>query len=122
MHVFCQDLLEDEDHTVRQVSVTGVSQVLVTYWDQIPTDVSADLLNILFAKLAWDQSSDDVRVAVIKVSVDLFSIVSCSLLIRKSKVPLASLLKCVIVRKTVFNAFKHYSGPIGDKECYVVRF
>ena len=73
--------MEDEDHTVRQVSVTGVSQVLVTYWDQIPTDVSSDLLNILFAKLAWDQSSDDVRVAVIKVSVDLFSIVSCSLII-----------------------------------------
>ena len=109
--------MEDEDHTVRQVSVTGVSQVLVTYWDQIPTDVSSDLLNILFAKLAWDQSSDDVRVAVIKVSVDLFSIVSCSLIIRKSKVPLASLLKCVIVRKTIALQFSMLSniirGPLG---------
>lgn len=53
---------------MRQVSVAGGCQVLVTYWDQIPTDVSADLLNILIAKLAWDQASADIRVAVIKVN------------------------------------------------------
>lgn len=62
-----QVLLEDEDQGVRRVAVTGVCQVICAYQDQIPQEVTADLLNILFTKLAWDQSSIDVRVAVIQV-------------------------------------------------------
>lgn len=52
---------------MRQVSVTGVCKVLLTYWDQIPAEVSTDLLSMLFTKLAWDQASADVRIAVIQV-------------------------------------------------------
>ncbi|XP_067949000.1 condensin-2 complex subunit G2-like [Watersipora subatra] len=60
------DLLEEEDHVVRQVAIAGVCRVLSTYADQIPHEVTSDLLAVLFTKLAWDQSSIDVRVAVIK--------------------------------------------------------
>lgn len=74
---------------MRQVSVTGVCRVLFTYRDQIPEEVSADLLNILFTKLAWDQSSIDVRVAVIQVGfrgiVRVFDAVECQCLERVSR-------------------------------------
>lgn len=60
-------MLEDEDHIVRQMSAAGVCTVLAKYWDQIPPEVSSDLLDTLFTKLAWDQASADVRVAVIQV-------------------------------------------------------
>jgi len=55
---------------VRQVAVTGVCQVLFSFTHQIPDEVFSDLLNILFTKLAWDQSSPDVRVSVIEVCLE----------------------------------------------------
>lgn len=58
----------DEDHVVRRVAATGVCKVLHDYWEQVPSPVSSDILNILVTKLIWDQSSTDVRVAAVQVS------------------------------------------------------
>lgn len=58
-------LLKDSDHKVRAHAATGVSSVLVQYWQELPAATTRELLSHFIGKLACDSASADVRQAVI---------------------------------------------------------
>lgn len=63
-----QTLLGDTSHVVRSIAVTGICNILTSCWDLLSSDQIKTFVSILIQKLAWDASSADVRLAVVKAS------------------------------------------------------
>lgn len=69
-----QTLLADKSHVVRSIAVTGVCNICTNSWGLLSSDQIKAFIAILIQKLAWDASSADVRLAVVKASGFLASI------------------------------------------------
>ncbi|XP_013379950.1 condensin-2 complex subunit G2-like [Lingula anatina] len=61
-----QTLLEDPCPVVRATTIHGVCRICCTFWELIPSQTIAGLVQSLVQDLAWDAASSDVRVAVLK--------------------------------------------------------
>ena len=61
----------DDSPMVRSLAVLGVSRALCRYWEMIPLTVVKSLLHKMIRELAYDTSSDNVRVAVLQVCVSV---------------------------------------------------
>ena len=63
-----QTLLSDPCPIVRVTAIQGVTRICNVFWEVIPAATISSFLNKLTHDLAWDASSSEVRVAVLKVS------------------------------------------------------
>ena len=63
-----QGFLDDPCPVVRVTGVQGVCRILGMFWELIPPHVLTTFMTKLINDMAFDVSSSDVRVAVIKVS------------------------------------------------------
>jgi hypothetical protein len=63
-----QALMYDPCPTVRATTIQGVCQICKNYWELIPPNIIIGFMQNLINDLAWDGSSADVRVIVLRVS------------------------------------------------------
>eukprot|EP01034_Spumella_vulgaris_P024878 gene24878-31267_t len=59
-------LLNDDDHRVRANAASGGCHILSQHWNSLPTNTVHDILTHLIKKLSVDNSSPNVRVAVLR--------------------------------------------------------
>lgn len=62
-------MLRDPDHDVRALAAEGTCQIMSTFWEMIPGEITKDLINVITTELVWDQSWTGVRLAAITVSL-----------------------------------------------------
>ena len=87
-----QDLMDDPNVKARQAAVSGLFTVLSSYWELVPVARIKNFIETIVRTSAWDASSFEVRLCVVRVSSSKLEL-------------LLGLILCVILNVFVKNSF-----------------